>query len=193
DVYGNTITDYTGTVHFSSSDAQATLPFDFTFTIADQGVHTFNAILRTAGDQALLVSDVDNDGITTCNGVHVTAGPLDHFGFSTPANAVAGQPFSMVVSAMDAYGNALTDYTGTVHFSSSDDQATLPFDFTFTIADQGVHTFNAILRTAGTQSIVVSDGSDPSIATCNGIEVSPGAMHHFGISAPASAVAGEGF
>src|SRR5262249_49944908 len=186
DVYGNTITDYTGTVHFSSSDAQATLPFDFTFTIADQGVHTFNAILRTAGTQSLDRKDVDNDGITTCNGVHVTAGPLDHLGFSTPASAVAGQPFSMVVSAMDAYGNVLTDYTGTVHFSSSDDQATLPFDFTFTIADQGVHTFNAILRTAGTQSIVGSHASAPSVATCNGVELAAGPSRPFGSAAPAS-------
>jgi hypothetical protein len=58
--------------------------------------------------------------LLTCNGLRVSAGPLDQFGFSTPASTVAGQPFSMVLSATDAYGNVLTDYTGTVRFSGSD-------------------------------------------------------------------------
>ena len=49
----------------------------------------------------------------------------------------------------DAYGNAATSYAGTVHFSSTDAQAGLPSDYTFTAADAGSHTFSAELKAAG--------------------------------------------
>ena len=44
DAYGNTATDFIGTVSFNSSDGQADLPAAYTFTSAiggDLGVHTF--------------------------------------------------------------------------------------------------------------------------------------------------------
>ena len=37
----------------------------------------------------------------------------------------------MTVTAVDAYGNVATGYTGTVHFTSSDGQAVLPANYTF--------------------------------------------------------------
>ena len=47
----------------------------------------------------------------------------------------------MTLTVEDAYGNVVTGYTGTVHFSTNDPGATLPPDYTFTAADAGVHTF----------------------------------------------------
>ena len=43
DPYGNRATGYTGTVRFTSSDAKAVLPGNYTFTAADAGMHTFQA------------------------------------------------------------------------------------------------------------------------------------------------------
>jgi hypothetical protein len=59
DLYGNTDTGYTGTVHFASTDPfGAALPADYTFTAADAGVHTFaaGATLFTADSQTITVS-----------------------------------------------------------------------------------------------------------------------------------------
>jgi hypothetical protein len=53
DQYGNTFTDYRGTIHMSSSDPLALLHQDYTFTTADAGQHTFLAFLDTAGIQWL--------------------------------------------------------------------------------------------------------------------------------------------
>ena len=50
-------------------------------------------------------------------------------------------PLRVTVTAMDAYGNTATGYTGTVHFTSTDGAAVLPADYTFTAGDAGVHTF----------------------------------------------------
>ena len=59
---------------------------------------------------------------------------------------------------MDAYGNVVTDYRGTLAFRSSDAKATLPRNYRFTASDQGVHTFTGlVLRRRGTQTITVTD------------------------------------
>ncbi len=58
---GNTVTSYTGTVHFTSTDTKATLPADYTYTSSDSGVHAFNVTLVTvSGNSAtspITVSD----------------------------------------------------------------------------------------------------------------------------------------
>ena len=66
-----------------------------------------------------------------------------------PSATTAGVAASFTVTARDANGNTLTSYAGTIHFSSSDPQAVLPPDYTFTEADHGVHTFAVTLKTAG--------------------------------------------
>ena len=54
---GAVLTDYDGTVHFASTDAQAILPADYQFTPADNGTKTFTVTLKTAGDHSITVTD----------------------------------------------------------------------------------------------------------------------------------------
>src|SRR5207245_885844 len=73
-------------------------------------------------------------------------------------------------------GNTASGYTGTVHFSSSDAQAVLPANYTFTATDAGVHTFSATLKTPGAQSVTATDTTAASLtASQTGIAVSPAA------------------
>ena len=60
------------------------------------------------------------------------------------------------IAGSDAYGN-VANYTGTVHFTSTDGLATLPANYTFTASDYGTVYFTATLRTVGTQSVTVTD------------------------------------
>jgi hypothetical protein len=75
-----------------------------------------------------------------------------------------GTAFNLTVTALDAYGNTATGYTGTVHFTDSVSGATLPHNYTFTATDAGVHTFTGLkLRTKGQQTITVEDTLTGSI------------------------------
>ncbi len=80
-----------------------------------------------------------------------------------PSPTTAGVAHSVTVTAQDAFGNTTPGYTGTVHFTSTDGQATagagLPANYTFVAGDNGVHTFTngVTLKTAGTQSITATD------------------------------------
>jgi hypothetical protein len=166
DAFGNTVTGYTGTVSFFSSDGQAALPADYTFTAADQGTHTFSATLFTAGTQLLGAFDTANPSIAgEQDGIEVdpaAAVTLTVSGFPSPAHKRTLYDFT--VTARDRFGNVATGYTGTVHFSSDARRATLPADYTFTAADQGVHTFQAAFLRKGVFLLAVTDTSDPTIA-----------------------------
>ena len=60
-----------------------------------------------------------------------------------------GTAEKITVTARDAFGNTVTGYRGTVHFTSSDPKAVLPANYTFTSADAGVHVFSVTLKTFG--------------------------------------------
>jgi hypothetical protein len=116
--------------------------------------------------------------IRTDNGSDViihTEGPAIHYMITVPPTTVAGMPFNVTVTAVDAYGNVDTSYTGTITFSTNDSDpgVVLPPDYTFTSfvmrdpdgnvidrGDNGVHTFSATLITAGDQAIYGRDITD---------------------------------
>ena len=158
DAYGNVASGYLGTVQFTSSDAQAVLPADYTFTAADQGVHTFTVALDTAGMQSLSVSDLSAPAITGSQaGIAVSPAQATQIVISYPADPQAGVAFTVVVSITDNYGNVVPNWTGTVDFQSSDPQAVLPADYTYTAADQGLHVFDLTLSTLGPQTVQITD------------------------------------
>jgi hypothetical protein len=193
DRFDNVAPGYTGTVHFASSDPQAVLPADYTFTAADAGSHTFTPTLNTAGTQTHSVSDTVNPAFSSQAQISAfTVVPASFETFEVPTTT-AGAAYSFTLVALDARGNVAPGYTGTVHLSSSDAQAGLPADYTFTAADGAIHTFTVTLKTAGTQSVSVVDTAHPSVTTSLSVSVAPGAVTHFIVSGRSSVTKGVGF
>src|SRR5947208_195474 len=98
----------------------------------------------------------------------ITAATATHLavsGFTSPTTA--GTQHSVTVTAKDAYSNTATGYRGQVTFSSSDlllsPGSGLPANYTFVGSDNGAHTFNATLKTAGSQAITATDTTTSSI------------------------------
>jgi hypothetical protein len=158
---------YTGTVHFTSTDNQAALPTDATLT---NGVGSFSATLQTSGSQTITSMDTVTASFTgTSSPVEVGAGPTTHLSVIARSPERAGTPFSFLVSARDAANNVATSYAGTVHFTSTDANATLPADSTLV---NGIASFSATLRTTGSRTITATDTATASITdTSNAIEV----------------------
>lgn len=194
DAYGNLATSYAGTVTFSSSDVRAGLPASYTFTAADGGSHTFAGTLVTAGTQSLTVKDASSAVLGTQTGISVTSAAAASLSVSGMTAATAGTAGNLTVTVRDAFGNIANSYRGTVSFSSSDLQAALPGNYTFTAADAGVKSFSVTLKTAGTQSVTIRDVLTGSLFSSQaGISVTAGAATQFRISAPSSVTQGVGF
>ena len=177
DQYNNVVTNYTGTVRFSSSDPQAQpgdeLPSDTQFTLGDAGTKVLPAVLKTKGIQTITATDLIESSITgTSNGINVQAGSVATFLVVAPAVVNANNAFNFYVTAKDAYNNTIDNYTGTVTFTSTDPLAVLPANYTFITSDMGSRIFEATLKTAGTQTITVSQVGSPTITgTSNNINV----------------------
>ncbi len=191
---GTRDTGYTGTVHFTSSDPQAVLPADYTFTAANDGTDTFTVTFKTAGSQAITATDTANSAIIgTEDNIIVQAAAAQSLkvtGFPTPDTAGTTQTFT--VTAYDSYGNVATGYTGTLEFTSTDGHASLPANYTMTPEDQGTFAFSATLKTAGTQSITATDTVTSSIkGSDSNILVQPAALNSLVVTGfPTSATAG---
>jgi hypothetical protein len=185
DAYGNTATGYRGRVHFTSSDTQASVPADYTFTSGDNGVHAFASTLspaltlKTAGSRSVTATDKSKTSIKGSQTVTVTPGAaktLEVSGILDPFPA--GSTHSFKVTARDAYGNVATGYTGTIHFTTSDTQGSVPADYKFTSGDKGVHTFantlkpGLTLKTPGRRWVRATDKSKSSITGSQTVTVS---------------------
>ena len=77
-----------------------------------------------------------------------------------PGSSAAGFSFNFSVTARDASNNPVSNYSGTVHFTSSDSAAILPADSKLT---KGGGTFQATLTNAGFQTITATDTASGSI------------------------------
>jgi hypothetical protein len=163
DPFGQTALGYRGTAHFSSADGQAVLPSNYTFTSGDAGLHTFpsGVTLKTAGNQTVTATDTATAALTGSATVVVTPAAADHFVLSVPASVSSGTDFDVTVTVVDAYGNAVPTYQGTVTFRSTDPDpgVILPADYLFQASDSGSHTFPArvTLLTPGDETLTVTD------------------------------------
>jgi hypothetical protein len=149
DASGQMVATYSGTVHFTSTDGQPVFPANATLT---SGTETFSVTLKTAGAQTITATDSSSIMVKV-----VTS----HFSLTVPANATTGITFNVSLTALDATNSVVTGYSGTVHFTSTDGQATLPVDSTLA---NGTGTFSATMKTLGNQTITATDTAGASVA-----------------------------
>jgi hypothetical protein len=113
---GTTVTTYTGTVRFTSTDGSATLPTAYTFTAADAGVHTFYGLsFVTAGAQTLTATDSGNS-LSGAASVTVT-GTAGATTTTTLGVSSSTPPFGQSVT-LTATVSATGTPTGTMSFQS---------------------------------------------------------------------------
>ncbi|MFY0529201.1 lamin tail domain-containing protein [Archangium gephyra] len=164
DGFGNRATGYTGTVVLSSTDSKATLEAEYTFTATDKGFKKFPVTLVTAGAQSVTVQDkalpatLNAKADTTVKWL-----PVARLVVEAPASVEAGAPLSVKVTAVDAHGNAVKDYTRQVSFSADADGATVPAAYTFTLPDEGSRMFGFTLEKAVATKITVTDSEGLSV------------------------------
>ena len=163
DAFGNTDTTYAGIVEITSSDIHAGLPANDTLS---SGTGTFAVTLETVGTWSITATDTIATSITgDQTGIAVTAAGADHFVVSGPGTDVqVGTPFSVTVTAVDAFGNTASGYLGTVGFTSTDAGATLPSPYAFLVGDHGVRIFDGVtFAHVGSHTVTATDTLATSI------------------------------
>ena len=108
-----------------------------------------------------------------------------------PQTATAGSAFTMGVTAVDATGNTITSYGGTVHFRSTDTASgvVLPPD---AMLVNGQGSFSATLQTPGSQTVTATDTTAPQITGSASLAIYARATK-LELALPANATAGAPF
>ncbi len=149
-------TNYVGSVYFTSTDTQATLPYTstskYTFTSGtgdDNGVHTFAGTgftLKTAGSQTITVTT--GTVSKTSNAITVNPGSATKLVFTVEPTSIVHNQRSTVftVQLEDSYGNAVTAGSATT------------VTLTANAGSNGLFYATAISNTAIT-SVTIAQGS----------------------------------
>jgi hypothetical protein len=172
DANHNVATGYAGTVHFSSTDPQAALPANYTFTSTDAGTHSFPVTLKTAGSITVTATDTVTSSETGSQTVTVSPSTFDHLAL-TPGSAsiTAGGSQSFTATGFDQFNNSLGDITAGT---------------TFSIAPNGSCTAASCTATvAGAHTVTGSNGGKTSTASLN---ITPGAASKLSLTGPTGAV-----
>jgi hypothetical protein len=201
DTSGKTLTGYTGTVHFTTTDkgAGVVLPANYTFTAADKGSHTFTGgvTLVTAGSQTVTATDTSDGTIAGQAAVKVSPAAVSLLSLTAPASISQGAVFAMTVTAKDAYGNTTTGYAGVLHFTTTDKGVgvVLPPDYSFSPSDKGKHTFSRLaLVTLGRQTITAADKGKSALTASATVKVQTALpATHLAVLGPPAATAGGAF
>jgi Galactose oxidase, central domain len=102
---------------------------------------------------------------------------VTHFSITAPADVAPNTFFIVSVSALDSSDETVGNYSGTVHFTSSDPEADLPADTTL---NNGAGSFSVTLTTIGIQTIMATDTVKTRITgSSDSIDVSNSLNHGF--------------
>jgi hypothetical protein len=172
DANGTTVPNATSpvTIAIGTNGGGGTLSGGATVTPVN-GIATFNVSIDKAGSYTLVAS-ATNLTSATSNAFNVSGSvPLLFVISGLPADTTFGTDVIITITAIEAGGAVSTGYVGTVVFDSSDPQASLPPDYTFTPADNGSHTFTIVFNTLGAQTLRVFDLNNPGVAGYAGTNV----------------------
>ncbi len=142
-----------------------------------------------------VVAEVRGKRVTS-GAVEIVPGPLHHFDVATPVQSRAGEPFSLTVTARDAYGNTVTDYNRTgsgAQIQSTGVGEIQPGSVSTSAFRNGVA--QADIRSFVAERIVLTVFERFGSATGRSapVRVAPGPLAHFLVSVSPKIRAGELF
>jgi hypothetical protein len=122
----------------------------------------FTAESPASGEYQWSWTTTDSNGVTFpgSSTTRVSMAPLSYFRIDgVPSKLVAGNSYRLTVRIYGSDDSLKTDYAGTVSFTASDAKALLPKAYTFTASDRGVKDFTVTYKTAGSQTLTLTDWS----------------------------------
>lgn len=158
----NNVISQSNTISLTLASGSGTLS-GTTSVISTNGVATFSDLTYNTAEVITLTASAQGFNSITSPSINITSAGLFKFDIITPFTNLRPAEASLVnrIRALDANGDVITDYNGSITFTSSDNTATLPSTYQFQSFDQGVVDFtNQItFNTLGSHTFSVTDAS----------------------------------
>jgi hypothetical protein len=193
----NVVAAATPTIHFTSNDAQATLPPNGAL-VAGTRTYTTTAALKTstvAPTATITASDVAAALTASASaGVLVNSGPLDHFLVQTSAGGVvgdqlAGTPFAIRITAQDVNNTTVASFNGTVTLTATN--SAISSGATTAAFTNGVLTSQNVTLSLASTGVFITATSGTQSGVSATFNVAAGTLHHFAIVTAGGAPVGN--
>ena len=173
DPFGNVATTFADPIRLISGDARAVLPPDARL-VAGRG--QFAVVFARAGAATVTATSLgEGPELTATGSIWVGSSGVASFRIDGPTAAVAGRPFNLRVTAVDRFGNAVSDWPGSVGVTTTDAAATVPASSPNVIL-LGLASNAITLRAAGATTITVASGAEPSLRGSITLQVAAGSL-----------------
>ncbi len=162
DSFGNAVLSYSGPGSVTATtSADSTSHPPATVALNGGGFGFFVETISAAGSATITAAAGAFTG--TSAAFTITPDAAAYFTVAANSTAITGSPSSIVIQALDSFGNLATGYNGTIHFSSSDSAAVLPGN---AVLSGGAGSFNVTFKTPGIQTVTATDvtAANPAIA-----------------------------
>jgi hypothetical protein len=198
DRFGNTVSGYNGPVTLTSSDGQTISGLPASLTLSNGSAQVTATLDKVNSNVTLMASAGSVQG--TSNTIAVSPASATSFTVSAPSTAGAGESFTVTLTAIDAYRNVVTNYSGPVTLTSSDSQpvTVTPSTLTWTngtaVATVTLKNPNTITLTAtagqasGSTSLVIESTASEAISYGLGALVSWAANQSFPLVGTATSI-----
>jgi hypothetical protein len=166
DAAGNVATSYMGKVYFHAGTSQTMSQIgSYKFNASDRGMHRHKAKITMAGSLTVGAADRGPNSIGGWGTLMVTPAAPRQLDLSAPASVRSGATFALNAQIKDTYGNIITNYTGTLKFSTPDKQTVLPAPYTFQASDRGQSSFSLSSVKRGRVTVFVAS-TDQKLSGC---------------------------
>ena len=153
DANNHLVPSYSGTASVTVSGA-TNPPTSATFS---DGTASFQVTFSTVGQQTLNVSATSPAVSGAFTTTVAAADVATHFALVLPTDSTIGQSTSVELVALDAENHVVSNYSGSVALTSSDNSAKLPASITFV---GGVAHFRVTFETAGQETLTATDAAN---------------------------------
>lgn len=199
DAFGNPVSDteMVGKVVRVTSRGDAALRVAGTF-VPDfkKGTTTVSLISEKSGDAFVEVHETTTGSKGISKPISIVPATLSYFRVLAPKEVTAGEPFEVVVSAYDAFGNPITNYASTGNGVVLQATGTSKIEPSFhQAANFNGHVANlkVTYEKAEEINIIVKEYNKGQEGKSGPVKVNPANVDHFVVVTPESAVAGQPF
>ena len=199
DVKGNVITNYSDigkSVTLLSTGTEQLAPKSLSAASFIGGVATVKAVYYKAEDISITVKDFSGTRSGKSGTVRVKPNTIHHFSIAAPAAVVAGSPFQLRITALDAYENLIGAYNSMgkgANVSTSGTGKVSPNFIPSSSFIGGVANISFTYNKSESITINLSEKDRPDISKSNRIAINPAALDRFVVTTGGMAVAGEPF
>ena len=185
DAFGNTVSDFQGSVTFTCSDGQPVIILPS--PVFNDGTAVATVTLDMADTLTLTATSATIQG--TSGSIIDSPAAASTFVVNAPSTATAGSGFAVTVTAKDAFGNTVSDFQGSVTLTCSDGQPVIILPSP--VFNDGTAMATVTLDMADTLTLTATSATIQG--TSGSIIDSPAAASTFVVNAPSTATAGTGF